>query len=181
MLSRSNFAGTWRAAGISRVRELLGDMIESIDENEEVSRLKENRTLPETTREALIKARIGQGLFRENLEARESACRVTGVTDKRFLVASHIKPWRVSSNDERLDGANGLILSPHIDKLFDQGWISFSDDGDLLIAPGCPRDVIDKWNVAINVAKRPFTAEQKKYLSYHREYIFGRRVGPKRE
>src|SRR5262249_42341496 len=86
-------------------------------------------------------------------EARESACRVTGVTDKRFLVASHIKPWRVSSNDERLDGANGLILSPHIDKLFDQGWISFSDDGDLLIAPDFPRDVIDKWNVAINVAK----------------------------
>src|SRR5215813_7464903 len=164
-------------AGNTGISDLLRDMAETIDENKEVTRLNADRSLPETTREALIKARIGQGLFRENVEASELGCRVTGVTDKRFLVASHIKPWRVGSNDERLDGANGLILSPHIDKLFDHGWISFADDGDLLIAPSCPRDVITKWNVASAVAKRAFSAEQKKYLAYHREYIFDRRVG----
>jgi hypothetical protein len=36
-------------------------------------------------------------------------------SDHRFLVASHIKPWRLSDNSERLDGNNSLLLSPHVD------------------------------------------------------------------
>jgi hypothetical protein len=74
-----------------------------------------------TFREQLVKARRGQGVFRSSVLLAETACRVTGVSDPRHLRASHIKPWRDSNNAERLSGANGLLLSPHIDHLFDQG------------------------------------------------------------
>ncbi|MGB9332880.1 MAG: HNH endonuclease signature motif containing protein, partial [Steroidobacteraceae bacterium] len=69
----------------------------------------------------LISARIGQGIFRENVERIEKACRVTGVLDRRHLRASHIKPWKVSDDREKIDGFNGLLLSPHIAHLFDRG------------------------------------------------------------
>jgi putative restriction endonuclease len=77
-----------------------------LDEAEE-SRIKES-AIPETEKSQLIKARRGQGIFRFRVEQIETACRLTGVKDKRFLVASHIKPWRVSENQEKLDGSNGL-------------------------------------------------------------------------
>ncbi|MFM7268866.1 MAG: HNH endonuclease, partial [Cyanobium sp.] len=65
-----------------------------------------------TERDALTKARLGHGLFRHRVAEREPACRVTGLARQQFLVASHIKPWRDCDNRERLDGANGLLLSP---------------------------------------------------------------------
>jgi len=161
--------------GNLEIKDSLRDLVESITDEKEERRIKADPTLPETTREALIKARIGQGQFRDNVECRETGCRVTAVTDKRFLIASHMKPWHVSSNEERLDGANGLLLSPHIDKLFDHGWISFADNGDLLVASECPADVLAKWKVKVCAQRRPFSNEQKRYLRYHREQVFGRR------
>jgi putative restriction endonuclease len=95
-----------------------------------------NRTdIGETEKTQLVKARRGQGIYRTNLEAFEIKCRVTGVTNKRHLRASHIKPWRMSTDFEKLDGNNGLLLSPHIDHLFDQGFISFKDNGELIVSP----------------------------------------------
>ena len=82
--------------------------------------------------DALTKARLGQGLFRQRVAEQEPICRVTGLARQEFLIASHIKPWRDCDHQERLDGANGLLLSPHIDKLFDRHWISFDRDGHLL-------------------------------------------------
>jgi hypothetical protein len=64
-----------------------------------------------TERDALTKARLGQGLFRHEVAKMEATCRVTGLARQEFLVASHIKPWRVCDNTERLCGANGLLLS----------------------------------------------------------------------
>ena len=73
--------------------------------------IRENRKISETEREALILARRGQGRFRASLQDVEHACRVTKVQRLEHLVASHVKPWRGSSNDERLDGENGLLLT----------------------------------------------------------------------
>jgi hypothetical protein len=73
-----------------------------------------------TFREQLVRARRGQGVFRANVLLREDACRVTRVSEPRHLKASHIKPWRDATDAQRLDGANGLLLSPHIDHLFDE-------------------------------------------------------------
>ena len=91
------------------------------------------REVPSSTeRDALTKARLGQGLFRHRVADLEPACRVTGLARQEFLVASHIKPWRSCANSERLSGSNGLLLSPHVDKLFDRHWISFDSAGELI-------------------------------------------------
>lgn len=71
-------------------------------------------------------------MFRADVLLREEACRVTRVSEARHLTASHIKPWRDATDTERLNGANGLLLSPHIDHLFDEGYITFSNDQELV-------------------------------------------------
>ncbi|WP_458722404.1 HNH endonuclease [Pseudomonas brenneri] len=127
--------------------------------------------IPDTEKEQLIRSRRGQGIFRQRALAIESQCRLTGVNDQSFLIASHIKPWKDCANDERLDGSNGLMLAPHIDKLFDSGWISFSDNGDLLTAPGSEK-VMDAWNVNPNKNVGKFHPEQCRYLDHHRSVVF---------
>jgi len=92
-------------------------------------------SIPETDRLAIVSARRGQGLFRERVERIEKRCRITGVENPAHLVASHCKPWRDATNNERLDGENGLLLTPSVDHLFDRGFISFEDDGWLIISP----------------------------------------------
>lgn len=97
-----------------------------------------------TEKAQLIMSRKGQGLFRKNVIRIEGSCRVTGVTDQRFLIASHIKPWSECSDTERLDGDNGLFLAPHIDKLFDRGWITFMDNGEL-VATERAGGILNSW------------------------------------
>src|SRR5262249_29602941 len=97
--------------------------------------IEQDPELSPTDREALILARRGQGLFRQRVQEVESRCRVTRVDRAEHLRASHCKPWRDSSHEERLDGQNGLLLTPSIDHLFDRGFISFRDDGRLLVSP----------------------------------------------
>ena len=59
---------------------------------------------------------MGQGQFRKKvLQKYESRCIITGIDNPRLLLASHIKPWAVSSNAERLNSENGLCLSPAYD------------------------------------------------------------------
>ena len=97
--------------------------------------LEQDQRIPETEREAIIRSRRGQGLFKERVAAIEKRCRITGVDNPVHLVASHCKPWRDSSNEERLDGENGLLLTPSVDHLFDRGFIGFENSGVLIISP----------------------------------------------
>lgn len=127
-----------------------------------------------TTRQALYEARIGQGLFRKRVLEIEPCCRLTGVSQKEFLIASHIKPWRDSNTEERLDGENGLMLAPHVDKLFDRGWISFADTGEVLVSETAVRDVLAAWGLLQVTNVGEFTIKQKHYLAYHRQvFQFG--------
>jgi predicted restriction endonuclease len=102
----------------------------------------------------------------------ETACRVTGVSDAKHLRASHIKPWRDANNAERLNGANGLLLSPHIDHLFDQGYISFSNSEQLLVVPEVRRNLLDKWGIDSGTRVGQFNREQQAFLDYHRVNVF---------
>ena len=120
----------------------------------------------------LISARRGQGVFRQNVEGIEKLCRVTGVPDRRHLRASHIKPWKLSDDRERLDGSNGLLLSPHIEHLFERGHISFADDGQLLISKHLNPTVAKAWGLDQTRPPRPFRAEQRAYLEFHRRQVF---------
>lgn len=90
----------------------------------------------ETERHTLARARVGQGKFRQDLLSRfDGKCAVSGLERPELLRASHIKPWAGSSNVERLDPNNGLLLSAAYDAAFDARLISFAEDGSLLLAP----------------------------------------------
>lgn len=129
-------------------------------------------TLESTAREQLTSARIGQELYRKRLEEVETCCRVTGLSELTHLRASHIKPWRACTNAEKLDGNNGLLLSPHVDHLFDQGYISFTETGDLLVSRSLKPSVLALWKLAEKVNVGIFNPAQRSYLAYHRQNIF---------
>jgi putative restriction endonuclease len=130
-------------------------------------------TVRETDRVAIIRARSGQGLFKDRVSRIESRCRITSVENPVHLIASHCKPWRDSTNEERLDGENGLLLTPSIDHLFDRGFIGFENNGDLIISPvahppSLQRMGIDTMRI-INVGG--FTNGQKQFLDFHRNSV----------
>lgn len=128
-----------------------------------------DESLPVTQRLQLAKARVGQGLFRKRVILLDQACRVTGVSDTRVLVASHIKPWREASNAERINGHNGILLSPHVDALFDEELITFEDDGQMQVHPSLPTDVLYHWSIDPARRVEPFRKEQRPFLARHRE------------
>ena len=130
--------------------------------------------MQETDRQTLIVARRGQGLYKQRVMQVEDHCRITKVDNPAHLRASHCKPWRDSSNQERLDGENGLLLTPTIDHLFDRGFISFEDSGRLVVSPVAHLPSLSRMGV---VTDRPvnvggFTAGQRQYLAYHRDSVF---------
>ncbi len=139
----------------------------------EVEKAIEKKKLPEREKEQIVKARIGQGAYRQKLLEESSECVITGVNDERILVASHIKPWSVSNDTEKIDHNNGLVLTPTYDKLFDQGFITFEDDGAIIISPYISPLNIKKLNLAQGRKfSIPQTDKRKEYLAYHREHIF---------
>ena len=123
-------------------------------------------------KENLVKARRGQGTFKTNVKMYERQCRVTGLKDRSHLIASHIKPWGKSDDKEKIDGQNGLLLSPHIDWLFNYGFISFSDDGVILISSKLNKETLDLWSIDMSKNVGGFLPGQASYLKYHRENIF---------
>jgi putative restriction endonuclease len=86
--------------------------------------------------------------------------------------ASHIKPWSVSSKEEKPDGFNGLLFSPHVDHLFDHGFISFKDGGDLLVSKEVNPIVLEQWKIEDSANIGTFKANQGKYLEFHRDAVF---------
>jgi putative restriction endonuclease len=142
--------------------------------------LLQRTDIPSATKVELVKARRGQGVFRTNLEAVETACRLTGLLDRRHLRAIHIKPWRHASDAEKLDGCNGLLLSPHLEHLFCRGYISFADSGELLVSRDLNPAVLDKWGLHPSRFVGAFRPEQCRYLDYHRLEVFERHVGGRR-
>jgi putative restriction endonuclease len=125
-----------------------------------------------TQKQTLVNARRGQGLFRERVIQYERKCRVTGVDFVDHLRASHIKPWKDSTDQEKLDGNNGLLLAPHIDHLFDQGYISFTDEGDVLVSQKCSAIVLAAWGISRSINVGSFRETQRPFLAYHREHCF---------
>ena len=136
--------------------------------------IEKDVAIPQTTREQLVLARRGQGRFRDNVSRIETRCRVTGVNRPEHLIASHCKPWRDSDNAERLDGENGLMLTPSIDHLFDRGFISFENNGDLLVSRVAHEFSLKKMGVPVGVKFNAgaFSDGQRRYLDFHRESVF---------
>lgn len=161
--------------------DVIGNYGKAVVEWEEHLREKitSSHTLAQTEKEQVILARRGQGLFRQNVQQLERFCRVTRVDRPEHLRASHCKPWRdCRTNDERLNGENGLLLTPSIDHLFDRGFISFEDGGEFLISPVAHHASLNRMGVPtaerINVGA--FSDGQRKFLDFHRNYVFLRAV-----
>ena len=130
--------------------------------------------LPQTERQAVTKARIGQGTFRQRLVEMWDGCSVTNVKLHNVLRASHIKPWRFSTNSERLDPYNGLLLLPQYDQLFDKGLISFDERGGVVSSPAL--DGIEPAKLGIDPTDklRSISRQHLKFLEFHRAEVFVR-------
>lgn len=133
---------------------------------------KASPSLQETTREAIIQSRIGQGQFRLSLIAYWQGCSVTGCSQVEILRASHIKPWRDCTNDERLNVYNGLLLLPNFDACFDIGFISFSDEGNILISSQISDAALSQLGIQREMRLSKIEPEHKVFLEYHRQKVF---------
>lgn len=126
-----------------------------------------------TSAEKLQSIRIGQNKFRTQVMRKFGGrCAVTGVNISDLLVASHIKPWRVCNDFERLDPSNGLLLEAGIDKLFDKGYISFGDKGELLMSSALGESNITALSLNPNMAINEIDPSSKSYFEFHRQSIF---------
>lgn len=146
-----------------------------IIDREIVKKIESSLDLSETEKNQLIKSRKGQGLFRSNVFSNESHCRLTGVTNPNLLIASHIKPWRsCQTGSERLDGSNGLLLTPHADLLFDRGFLTFENNGKSVFSEKLPLSDIQllRFPDIPPVSAKCFTDSQLAYLEFHRANVF---------
>ena len=145
----------------------------SNEEKQEIIKEIEEETegLKGYDRDVLIKGRVNQSVFRDMLLFKYKYCRLCPVGNDQMLVASHIKPWSESSQEERLDIDNGFLLCPNHDKLFDRGFITFDDEGKIRIS----KQLSDTDRIGLNVhddMKIELTDGNRKYLEYHRDKIF---------
>lgn len=151
----------------------------TVNEKEEIV-FKENPEITvkvfETTEKIVEqKVRQGQSYFRNILLKEMKRCPITGIDDKRILVASHIKPWVHSNNEERVNAKNGILLSPLFDKLFDKGigLITFTLDKKIIISNKLSKENIARLNVLPDqVIENLDITGREEYLEYHRKYIF---------
>jgi len=161
---------------MSSMGEAVGSYGDGLVEWEEHLRgeITSRTDISETEKHQLILARRGQGQFRKNVQQLERRCRVTRVDQPEHLRASHCKPWRdCESAVERLSGENGLLLTPSIDHLFDRGFISFENNGELLISPVAHRPSLIRMGVPVderlNVGS--FSEGQRQFLEFHRNRV----------
>jgi hypothetical protein len=131
------------------------------------------RDLPAKDRETVVKARIGQGVFRERIIRHwNEACAVTGCGELDLLIASHIKPWRACTFEEALDVTNGLLLIPNLDAAFDKGYITFDDEGHLVVSPQLRDDTRESFGISEQMRLTHIYPQHREYLSFHRLHVF---------
>lgn len=150
---------------------LVYDISESQNEEENINYNELCRT---TEIQLTRKERRGQAFFRSHLLMNSSGCKICGVKRKELLIASHIRPWKDSNDEQRLDTNNGFLLCPNHDKLFDKGFISFKADGSILISSRIKISELEKLNIDENIKIKNLSEATKKYLNYHNTYVFKR-------
>lgn len=139
----------------------------------DLNEILEDKSIPATEKSTYINTRIGQGRYRRNLISYWEKCALTGFSDTRFLVASHIKPWKDANNKERLDSYNGLLLMPNLDKVFDLGFITFKENGKIVIS--------DYLEEATRLGVNPemqvnFEDKHQEYIAFHRDAVFEKNI-----
>ncbi|MGO4108958.1 HNH endonuclease [Paenibacillus sp. YAF4_2] len=124
-----------------------------------------------TDKESKVLRRVGQDRFRSDLIQYWRRCSVTGSKSLQFLRASHMKPWRKSDNKERLDPFNGFLLTPNLDVLFNDGYITFSDGGNIIISNLLTDDDAHIFGLSLDM-RVELDERHLPYLKHHRENEF---------
>lgn len=156
------------SSALNKYSEYLSEGAISTIEDD-IEEIISDSNLGKTEKDRLVSSRLGQGKFRKGLKDYWQQCAVTGYKDFSMLIASHIKPWSQSSNSERLDIYNGLLLSPNLDKAFDQGHVSFSEVGKIIISPSFKNH--EQLSITTDM-KIQLSTEHKQYMGYHREHVY---------
>ena len=143
---------------------------------------KEKVELPEKPKDkkeeekskSIRQAREGQGKYREQLLEQCHFCPITMISDERLLIASHIKPWAASNDQEKIDPYNGYMLTPMIDKLFDRGFITFTENRHIVlsefISPHTWKLIGLKNDTFYNAI--PMDEKRIEYLNFHHQSVF---------
>jgi HNH endonuclease len=135
----------------------------------DIDKINSRKDIPDTTKHVLVAARLGQGGFRRSLEQLwGNRCAILGFSTREILRASHIKKWSKSTDKQRLDPSNGLLLSAHLDALFDKGLISFNENGKMLVSKKLPATERRELRLSGRLLQRPWK-ELRSYLSIHRK------------
>jgi hypothetical protein len=147
--------------------DIVADLVELADP------AKSSRS---TDRIALVAARLGQGQFRKLVCDHWGRCAVTGADQIDLLRASHIKPWSASTDTERLDPNNGLLLSPNLDAAFDQGLVSFDDAGVVLLSVRFSPPQAAAFHIERRMRLNPekLTEAHRRFLAFHRAHVLQR-------
>ncbi len=137
----------------------------------EQEQIEENIT-DNTEKIQLYRARVGQGEYRRNLLALCPFCPITLVSDDRILIASHIKPWASSNDFEKTDPLNGFMFTPTFDRLFDRGFLSFTNNKRTILSPFLSNMTYSKLGISDNriIPLLPIEGRET-YLEYHRNQI----------
>ncbi|MCY4042343.1 MAG: HNH endonuclease [Candidatus Dadabacteria bacterium] len=170
----------WKAALRGTLYREVGKRFKKIDEStyslmDYDTDLLLHPNISKTTREVIATIRIGQQQLREKLLRTLRYCPITGIDVPELLISSHIKPWAMSDNKERLDVFNGFLFSPTFDEMFDRGLISFSDNKNLIISSEINKRNRDRLSIqdGMKIHKLPIH-KREKYLEFHREKILRR-------
>lgn len=175
-LSSTTTAGTQTIFYARLFNDYLDSFGQTIHPAELISEeklLNENAILSLEEKLQTVKARIGQGKYRKKLLEECPFCPITLVSDDRLLIASHIKPWSVSNQQEKTDSKNGFMFTPTVDYLFDQGFITFEADKKLIVSPWISNSTITRLSLKPKsvISMLPIDGRQG-YLQYHRDNIF---------
>ncbi|MBO7610101.1 MAG: HNH endonuclease [Muribaculaceae bacterium] len=173
--SKGSIIFYWKLfADFDAIGDLHSALVYTYGKKETETEKKEIIEKPNKRDEQLRYARIGQGLYREKLLEECPFCPITMINDERLLIASHIKPWAVSTDKERLDPKNGFMLSPLYDKLFDRGFITFTDDRCVHISNWLSPQNIRRIGITEGrfIQMLPIDDRRKDYLAFHRESVF---------
>lgn len=159
---------------LKQYRYFINAVSEDADDSAYIESIRADDKISETERKAIIAARVGQGTFRKALfDKYHGQCIITGINHPKLLVASHIKPWSVSSNKERLSVDNGLLLSATYDRLFDSGLITFNRQGKIFLSSFIGGENIKRLNLSKEMRfNLCVSGNMGEYLDYHNDVLF---------
>lgn len=175
-ISKNSRGNHMYSNALKQYRYFVNAISEGVEDSAYMESIKNDARIPETERKAIIQSRVGQGLFRKSLmEKYQGRCIVTGIDHPKLLVASHIKPWAVSSNSERLSVDNGLLLSATYDRLFDSGLITFDKHGKVFLSSFIGAVNIKRLNLTKDMQfDLGLNEKMEVNLEYHNDIIFVR-------